>query len=212
MTQWDAIIIGSGLGGLAAATVLARAGKRVLVVERLANFGGAATLYRHGRMTMEASLHEISEEDVAPPHGVLHRLGVSEGLELLRPEEFYEVRSAHFEPLSIPHGIDVMTQALVGALPRAEPAIRRYGRALQRLHRAVSQAEDVASGGAGAAARFVFSGGLFEILSRVRLSVAEAMQRSSFVTRKPLSSRSARPCCILTIRPAKRPSLPSPRS
>jgi phytoene dehydrogenase-like protein len=47
-THWDAIVIGSGLGGLAAAAAFANKGKRVLVLERLANFGGAATVYRHG--------------------------------------------------------------------------------------------------------------------------------------------------------------------
>jgi phytoene dehydrogenase-like protein len=45
---WDAIVVGSGLGGLAAGAAFARKGKRVLVLERLSNFGGAATIYRHG--------------------------------------------------------------------------------------------------------------------------------------------------------------------
>jgi len=40
---WDAIVIGSGLGGLAAAAALANKGQRVLVVERLDHFGGAAS-------------------------------------------------------------------------------------------------------------------------------------------------------------------------
>ena len=45
---YDAIVIGSGLGGLTAAALYARAGHRVLVLERNGEFGGAATTYRHG--------------------------------------------------------------------------------------------------------------------------------------------------------------------
>ena len=41
---WDVIVVGAGHNGLTAAAYLARAGKRVLVVERRDRIGGAATL------------------------------------------------------------------------------------------------------------------------------------------------------------------------
>jgi phytoene dehydrogenase-like protein len=44
--DWDAIVVGGGHNGLTAAAYLARAGKRVLVVERRERLGGAATLDR----------------------------------------------------------------------------------------------------------------------------------------------------------------------
>ena len=47
--SWDAIVIGSGIGGLAAAAALARHGRRVLVLERNARAGGLTqTFERHG--------------------------------------------------------------------------------------------------------------------------------------------------------------------
>ena len=76
--QFDAIVIGSGLGGLTAAALYARSGHRVLVIERNENFGGAATVYRHGALAIEASLHEIDGLDPndpkAPILGAFHDL------------------------------------------------------------------------------------------------------------------------------------------
>jgi all-trans-retinol 13,14-reductase len=51
--SYDAITIGSGLGALTAAALYARAGHRVLILERNDESGGAATTYRHGRLTMK---------------------------------------------------------------------------------------------------------------------------------------------------------------
>jgi len=45
-TQWDAVIVGGGHNGLTAAAYLARAGQRVLVLERRERLGGACTLER----------------------------------------------------------------------------------------------------------------------------------------------------------------------
>ena len=44
--DWDAVVVGGGHNGLAAAAYLARAGKSVLVLERRERVGGAATLER----------------------------------------------------------------------------------------------------------------------------------------------------------------------
>ena len=64
--DYDAIVIGSGLGGLTAGALYARAGHRVLVLEQNDRFGGAATTYHRGSMTIEASLHETAHPRLLP--------------------------------------------------------------------------------------------------------------------------------------------------
>ena len=65
--RFDAIVVGSGLGGLTAAAVSPRTGRKLLVLERNKNFGGAATVYRHRGLAIEASLHEIDGLDESDP-------------------------------------------------------------------------------------------------------------------------------------------------
>ena len=79
--HFDAIVIGSGLGGLTAAALYARTGRHVLVLERNDTCGGAATVYRHGPLAIEASLHEIDGLDSDDPKLPIFRsLGLDKDL------------------------------------------------------------------------------------------------------------------------------------
>ncbi|HEX9200829.1 MAG TPA: NAD(P)/FAD-dependent oxidoreductase [Acidobacteriaceae bacterium] len=60
--QWDAIVIGSGIGGLAAAVLLgAHAGKRVLVLERHYEAGGFTHTFRRPGYEWDVGLHYIGQ-------------------------------------------------------------------------------------------------------------------------------------------------------
>src|SRR5208283_2478864 len=60
--QWDAIVIGSGIGGLTAAALLARhAGKRVLVLERHYVAGGFTHSFHRPGYEWDVGVHYIGE-------------------------------------------------------------------------------------------------------------------------------------------------------
>jgi phytoene dehydrogenase-like protein len=125
---YDAIVIGSGLGGLTAGALYARAGYRVLILERNAHFGGAATTYQHGPLTIEASLHETTDpHDPRDPKARIFRaLGILDALDFVPVGDFYQVRGHLFEPpFSLPHGFDAARHALASRFPSHRMAFRR---------------------------------------------------------------------------------------
>jgi phytoene dehydrogenase-like protein len=57
-SAYDVVVVGSGLAGLTGAVVLARAGRKVLLVEQHYNLGGLATWFkRRGGHVFDVSLH-----------------------------------------------------------------------------------------------------------------------------------------------------------
>ena len=55
--RWDVIVIGAGLGGMLTATILARAGLRVLVLERESEVGGRLRSYHVGDLVIDAGAY-----------------------------------------------------------------------------------------------------------------------------------------------------------
>src|SRR5580692_3287157 len=68
-TQWDAIVIGSGIGGLAAAALLSRyAHKKVLVLERHYTAGGYTHSFNRPGYSWDVGVHYIGQmQDPASP-------------------------------------------------------------------------------------------------------------------------------------------------
>ena len=60
--HYDAVVIGAGNGGLAAALTLVNAGKKVLLAERHNLPGGFATSFIRGRFSQERSTELLSEK------------------------------------------------------------------------------------------------------------------------------------------------------
>jgi phytoene dehydrogenase-like protein len=138
--NFDAIIIGSGLGGLTAAALFARTGHKVLVLERNANFGGAATVYHHGALAIEASLHEIDGLDASDPKGpILRALGLDRDIPFVDVGALHEVRSPLFEkPFVMPHGLEAARNASKAQFPQQARGVAQYFERIDAVRQAVA--------------------------------------------------------------------------
>jgi phytoene dehydrogenase-like protein len=88
MTEYDAIIVGSGPNGLSAAVTLARAGLRVAVYERNSTIGGGA---RTAELTLPGFLHDVCSavHPMALASGFFRRFGLDRRIDLRVPEISY---------------------------------------------------------------------------------------------------------------------------
>ena len=64
--RFDAIVAGSGIGGLAAAGALAKCGRRVLVLEQHTQLGGLTQVFRRREYSFATGLHYIGGVGEAP--------------------------------------------------------------------------------------------------------------------------------------------------
>ena len=178
--DYDAIVIGSGLGGLTAGALFARAGHRVLVLERNDAFGGAATTYHRGSMTIEASLHETTDPRAGADSKaeIFQALDLYDDVEFVPIEDFYEVRCPRIgAPLVVPHGLDAIGDALGRRFPRDQLAIRRFLARIQSIQTAMGMLMEKHDGlwwlvhGAELPLRF------WPVLRDMRSSVSRVLER-----------------------------------
>ena len=98
MAKFDAVVIGAGNGGLAAACRLAKAGKKTLLVEQHNLPGGVASSFRRGRFEFETALHELCEFGSADNPGGCRKTIVDDfGLDinwLMVPDNFRVITTA----------------------------------------------------------------------------------------------------------------------
>lgn len=76
MKKYDAIVIGSGIGGLAAALLLLHQNKSVLVLEKNNLIGGRFTSFKKDEFTIDLGVHVISRSEKGPLGEVLRRVGI----------------------------------------------------------------------------------------------------------------------------------------
>ncbi len=124
--QYDAIVIGAGLGGLTAAALLAQSGCKTLLIERNYGVGGAASTHKAGDQVVEASLHETGnpEDPVDPKHAVLKQLGVLDKVVWVPSGSIYEARGGPLGPAFVlPDGFGEARAALIDRFPALRTGI-----------------------------------------------------------------------------------------
>jgi phytoene dehydrogenase-like protein len=138
-SRFDVIVVGAGLGGLTAAALLTRQGKKVLVVDQHAVAGGNATIFKRSGYEFDVGLHYIGG---CQPDGPIPRILKAAGADDV---EFAELDANGFDTLvfpdfefQVPKGIDRYRARLLEFFPREGRGVDRYVKLLHQI-RAVQQ-------------------------------------------------------------------------
>lgn len=139
--SWDAIVIGSGMGGMSAAATLAKLGKRVLVLEQHNIPGGFTQTFKRPGFRWDVGVHIVGEmSERAFPGKLLSDL--TEGrLDWEPVGEIYD--EFHFPDgfvIQFPDSREGFRERLYEAFPDERPAIDEYLELVRQVSRASSRA------------------------------------------------------------------------
>lgn len=137
--HYDVIVIGSGIGGLTTAACLAKAGKKVLVLERHYTAGGFTHTYERKGFEWDVGVHYIGE---------VHRKGSTlrrvfdyisdEQLQWAEMDGIYDRIYIGSESFDYVKGEKQFRDRMVGYFPAEKNAIEQYLKLVKKVHRSSS--------------------------------------------------------------------------
>ena len=135
MEQFDTIIIGSGVGGLATAICLARAGQKVLVLEQHYVPGGWSHSFTLNGQRFSPGVHYVGFMDEGQSTNELYRgLGIANDMVFFRMNKNgYEHCMINNETFDLPAGVENLNTVLAARFPNEEKNIRKYLTLVQRV-------------------------------------------------------------------------------
>jgi all-trans-retinol 13,14-reductase len=137
---FDAIVIGSGIGGLTAALTISRAGRRVLVLEAGKAIGGYLNPFRRGAYEFNPGLHYLGECGPGQQFTrLLDMLGLSDEVKFheLSPNGFDRLILPGYE-VSMPKGHDLYEERLLADFPQERQGIAKFFRILREFGQTVT--------------------------------------------------------------------------
>jgi len=127
MTEFDAIVIGSGNAGLTAATTLQRSGVNTLLLERHNIPGGCATSFVRGEFEFEVALHQLSGmgTDAEPfiMRQIFDELGIMDKIEVVEEHDLYRLVIPNGIDMTLPADWDDLQRVLIERFPNEAEAI-----------------------------------------------------------------------------------------
>lgn len=137
MEEFDAVIIGSGAGGLAAALCLARKGQKVLVLEQHYVPGGWCHSFMLNGQRFSPGVHYVGLADEGSATNDLYK-----GLGVANDMVFFRMNKNAFEhcligdkKYDIPAGLDNMGNSLSAAFPQEAKNIKKYLALVKKVNR-----------------------------------------------------------------------------
>jgi prolycopene isomerase len=122
--QYDAIVIGSGLGGVSTAALLAKHGYKTLVLEQGEGAGGLAHAFSRGEYTFDSAIRVLAEGEMV--EGLLDYLGVRDECTLIHIDHLYRAEFPDGQSIFAPVGVEGFMEAHIRLFPDEEEGIRTF--------------------------------------------------------------------------------------
>ncbi|HTO34793.1 MAG TPA: NAD(P)-binding protein, partial [Flavobacterium sp.] len=135
-TEYDIIIVGSGMGGLVSAVILAKEGLRVCVLEKNNQYGGCLQTFAREKSIFDTGVHYIGSLDEGENlHQYFKYLGILDDLRLSKMEEKFDYITFEGDEIQYPYtqGYDNFVRELESFFPEEKEAIAKYAATLQKV-------------------------------------------------------------------------------
>lgn len=130
MKKYDVIVVGAGVGGLAAACKLAKEGVKTLLLEKHNIPGGALTSFRRGRFEIESGVHYVAhfgtKEKPQTVYKILDEFGVAEHIDPRPLHQIVILRREGQEDIYLPNNYDDAVKHLKETYPEEIAGIDKY--------------------------------------------------------------------------------------
>ncbi len=139
--KWDAIIIGSGMGGLTAAAYLTTNGKRTLVLEQYDTAGGCAHVFRReNKWEFDVGVHYLGD---CGPNGLIPTVLRGVGLEgkidfLPMDEDGFDTLIFPDLTFKVPKGWDKYLNRMIDAFPDDAAGLRKCIKTLRNIAKEIN--------------------------------------------------------------------------
>ena len=125
--KYDVIIIGAGIGGLTAGAILAKNGKKVLILEKNHGVGGYAVNFKRGDFNFDVALHMLDGCDQDKiTYRMFKNCGILEKVQFLKPKFVYRSIFPDFDFRVPQTNIVKFIDILVEYFPEERPGLTKF--------------------------------------------------------------------------------------
>lgn len=137
MSQYDAIVVGAGNGGLTGALTLAKAGKQVLLLEKHNIPGGAGTTFVRGRFEFDVALHTLwgigTAENKGHVRKIFEELDVYDKIDFVEQHEIFTLNVKGRFKVDFPYSKSDFLKTLCSLSPEESDNIYAYQTLVDRM-------------------------------------------------------------------------------